>query len=95
MARFVNIEYSAQHAGIDRVTRGFAVLGQLNFVQAGLHALAAVGAPLRRTVTGWAEARKQRADDRKLWNLALNDARVMADLSRAMSQEAVEIKRYY
>jgi hypothetical protein len=29
-----------------------------------------------------------RREDEKLWNLALTDARIMADLSRAMSQDA-------
>lgn len=95
MARFVNIEYSAEHPGINRVTRGFGALRQLNFVHAGLHGLAVIGAPLRAAIARWAAARKQRAEDRKLWDLALTDARVMADLSRAMSQEAAQIQRYY
>ncbi len=95
MARFVNIDYSPEHPGITRVTRGFEALRQLNFVAAGLHALAVIGAPLHASVARWAAARKQRAEDRKLWDLALTDARVMADLSRAMSQEAVTFQRYY
>jgi hypothetical protein len=45
----------------------------------------------------WCEAHRQREEDRKLWNLALTDARVMADLSRAMSQDARSIagSRYF
>lgn len=95
MARFVNIEYSPEHPGINRVTRGLGALRQLNIVAAGLHGLALIGNPLRAAVGRWAAARKQRAEDRKLWDLALTDARVMADLSRAMSQEAVSFHRYY
>ena len=34
------------------------------------------------------------AADRKLWDLALTDARVMAALSRAMSREAADLGRY-
>ena len=44
----------------------------------------------------WNERRRQAAEDDKLWNLALTDARVMAELSRAMSSEAsVDLRKYY
>jgi hypothetical protein len=42
-----------------------------------------------------AAARKQRIADEKLWNIALTDARVMADLSRAMSRDALRDTRGY
>lgn len=95
MARFVNIEYPVEHGGITRVTRGLAVLGNLSITRAVLGALAVVGRPVTRTVATWAADRKQRREDEKLWNIALSDARVMADLSRAMSQEAARGARYY
>jgi len=95
MARFVNIDYPVQHGGVTRVTRGLEVLAGLNIVHAALHGLAVIGAPVHTMLAGWAAARKQRAEDRKLWDLALTDARVMADLSRAMSREAADIRRYY
>ena len=95
MARFINIDYPAQHGGVTRVSNGLAALGSLNVVHAALHGLAVLGAPVRTALARWSEARKQRAADRKLWDLALSDARVMADLSRAMSREAADIARYY
>ena len=96
MARFVHIDYPVQHGGVTRVTRGLEALRGFNFVRGGLHALAVIGAPVTRALATWAAARKQRADDDKLWNLALTDARIMADLSRAMSQDALrDVRGYY
>ena len=62
--------------------------------RAVLHGLSVLGSPLTRGYAALAAARKQRREDEKLWNLALTDARIMADLSRAMSQEAYDA-RYY
>ena len=63
-------------------------------------ALALFATPARRAVTqaraglqAWNAARKQAAEDEKLMELALSDARVMADLSRAMSQDALRHAR--
>lgn len=54
------------------------------------------GAAARKRLQAWSVARKQAAEDEKLWNVALSDARVMADLSRAMSAAAErDIKQYY
>jgi len=66
-------------------------------------ALALFATPITRAViavrTGvqrWVAARKRAADDEQLWQLALTDARVMADISRAMSSAATrDIKAYY
>ncbi|HXD38954.1 MAG TPA: hypothetical protein VN649_00195 [Ramlibacter sp.] len=53
-------------------------------------------AALRVGLRRWNAARKQAAEDAQLWQLALTDARVMADISRAMSADAVrDIKAYY
>ena len=95
MARFVNIEVPVQHGGITRVTNGLAVIGQLSITRAVLSGLAVVGAPVTRGLAAWSAARKQRREDEKLWNVALSDARVMADLSRAMSQDALRDSRGY
>ena len=101
MARFVHIEIPAQHAGVTRFSRGFAAIGSFSITIAALHALAVIGSPItraagatRNALAGWSAARKQRAADRKLWDIALSDARVMADLSRAMSREAADVGRY-
>jgi hypothetical protein len=95
MARFVHIEYPAQHGGVTRITRGFVALGQFNITRGVIAGLAVIGRPLTRAFAGWSTARKQRRDDEKLWNLALSDARIMADLSRAMSQDALRDSRGY
>ena len=63
-------------------------------------ALALFSAPLRRLairmrVAGAArrERSKTAAEDRKLWDLAMSDARVMADINRAMTISAREERR--
>jgi hypothetical protein len=105
MARFVNIDPRAQHDGLARVIRGLDAVRSLdlNINRGALRALSAIGAPVTRATAGvralykrWAAARLQRIQDEKLWNLALRDARIMADLSRAMGRDAAaETRRYY
>lgn len=44
----------------------------------------------------WGAARRAAEQDDKLWQLAMTDARVMADISRAMSSEALrDVRRYF
>jgi hypothetical protein len=43
---------------------------------------------LKVSVKRWFEVQKRAEQDRKLWDLALSDARVMADISRAMMVES-------
>ena len=102
MARFVHIEFSTEHGGVNRMARGFEALGSFSITVAALNALSLIGAPItgaagaiRSGFARWSADRKQRAADRKLWDIALSDARVMADLSRAMSRDAADIRRYY
>ncbi len=69
----------------------------------GFAALALFAAPARQAASGlrsglkaWAATRRQAEEDRKLWDLALTDARVMADLSRAMTKDALrDVRGYY
>jgi hypothetical protein len=96
MARFVHVHFPAQHGGVARVEHAIKTIGGFSATHAVLHGLAVLGSPLtalaarvRVGLASWREERKQREEDRKLWNLALTDARVMADLSRAMSQDAL------
>mgnify|MGYP001419289003 CR=1 FL=1 len=50
---------------------------------------------LREGAQAWREARRRAAEDEQTWNTALHDARIMADLSRAMNGIAVDdIRRY-
>lgn len=102
MARFVQAQYPVQHEGLGRVVRGLQVLGGFSITRAGLHGLAVLGSPLTRLAAkvsagfaSLAAARRQRREDDKLWNIALTDARVMADLSRAMSRDALRDTRGY
>lgn len=104
MARFIQADYPTEHAGITRFTRGFAAVRELDqtITHPVLATLAFIGAPIRRAgiklgagLAAWSAARKQRAEDDKLWAIALSDARVMADLSRAMSAEAARQTRAY
>lgn len=43
---------------------------------------------LRLGVRAWHRSRRKEAEDAHTWNTALQDARMMADLSRAMSERA-------
>jgi hypothetical protein len=88
---------------IDTWTEGhllaaWIVMWAVAFAALGLFAAPAKRAAvaLRAGMKRWAAARKQAAEDEQLWQLALTDARVMADISRAMSAGASrEIKAYY
>ena len=102
MAHTIHAEYSDHHEGIARVTRGVAALGGFSASRSLVAGLAAIGAPVARATAGvraaltrWAAEQKQRRQDDKLWSLALTDARIMADLSRAMSSAAERQRRYY
>lgn len=100
MARFIQAQFPTEHAGIARVTNGLAALRSFSATRAALAGLAVIGKPITARVgaafAGWQAARKQRNEDYKLWNLALQDARIMADLSRAMSRDAArDVRGYY
>jgi hypothetical protein len=103
MARFIQANLPTEHAGIVRVSRGLEALASFDFVHVLLAGLAALGAPftragarMRAAAQARALARRQRVADEKLWNIALSDARVMADLSRAMSRDAArDVRGYY
>jgi hypothetical protein len=62
-------------------------------------AIALLAAPARTLVRRFrqgAAARRQAGEDRAFWAAAVNDARVMADLSRAMSADAMrDVRAYY
>jgi hypothetical protein len=49
---------------------------------------------LRSVLRTWAVARRAAEQDEKLWQLALTDARIMADISRAMSSDARDVRHY-
>lgn len=63
-------------------TVGFAAIGLL--ASPLLH----VAKSLRSGLKTWNARRRQAEADQKLWSVALTDARVMADISRAMTSDA-------
>lgn len=69
---------------------GWIILWSVAF--AGLALLAGpirmAASSLNAGVKRWFEVQKRAEQDRKLWDLALSDARVMADISRAMMVES-------
>ena len=50
---------------------------------------------LRTGYQAWTESRHQAAEDQRTWEAALQDARIMADLGRAMSAAATQDLRKY
>ncbi|MBI2768989.1 MAG: hypothetical protein HYX47_05175 [Burkholderiales bacterium] len=80
---------------IDTWTEGHLLAAWIVMWAVGFAALALLASPartagqrIRGQLNTWAAERKQDAADEQLWNVALTDARVMADISRAMSAGA-------
>ena len=85
MTSFVQPSFSFQHAGVDRAEAAAFVVAPLRRLTA--RALAALQA--------WRLSIDHASEDHKLWELALSDARVMADISRAMKQGAPNKVAFY
>jgi hypothetical protein len=87
MTSFAYTHHPLQHPGVVRAERGIGGVATL------AHRAAAA---LDRGLRGWLAARRQAAEDAQYWEAALNDARIMADISRAMSASAArDIRAYY
>ena len=87
---------------IDTWTEGHLMLAWISLWTIGFAAIALVAAPARSAVARvrlqlrqWAVARRAAELDEVLWRVALTDARVMADISRAMSSDAARAVRAY
>ena len=89
---------------IDTWTDGHLLAAWIVMWTVAFGVLAVFAAPLGRVSAGvWllakriAAKRRQAAEDEKLWRAALDDSRVMADISRAMSAAARvrNLKTYY
>ena len=86
---------------IETWTEGHLMLAWISLWTIGFAAIALVAAPARNAVNRIrlqlrqrAVARRAAEQDSRLWGLALTDARVMADSSRAMSsQAAADLRR--
>lgn len=82
---------------VDTWTEGHLLAAWIVLWLVAFAALGLMANPARRATAALrigykrlALARRQAAQDRELWNLALTDSRVMADISRAMNAEAGE-----
>lgn len=89
---------------VDTWTDGHLLAAWMVMWTVAFAALALFGAPIRRVSSGlqlWFKRqnlkRRQAAEDAKLWRMAQQDSRMMADLSRAMSAAGVvrNLKTYY
>jgi hypothetical protein len=88
---------------IDTWSEGHLMLAWIALWTIGFAALALAAGPvrsavnrLRVTMGQWSATRRAAAQDEALWAVALTDARVMADISRAMSQDASrDVRGYY
>jgi hypothetical protein len=76
-------------------TDGHLMVGWVALWTVTFAAIALLAKPLRQTVyglrearTAWSARRDQAIADDRLWGIALADARVMADISRAMTADA-------
>ena len=79
---------------IDTWSQGHLMVAWIALWTIGFAALALAAGPVRSfvsktslTMRHWAAAHRALAQDEALWQVALTDARVMADISRAMSQD--------
>ena len=80
---------------VDTWSDGHLLAGWVVLWTVAFAALAFLAGPIRMAVSSmslgfknWMQAQKRAEQDRKLWELALTDARVMADISRAMTADA-------
>jgi hypothetical protein len=87
---------------VDTWTEGHLLAAWIVMWAVAFAALALLAAPAKRAAAvlragyqRWSAQRRAAAADEQLWNLALTDARVMADISRAMSADALrDVKAY-
>jgi hypothetical protein len=88
---------------VDTWTEGHLLAAWIVMWAVAFAALALLATPLRtgarsmrRSYASWRARAIQRAHDEEFWRAALLDARIMADISRAMSQAAMrDVKAYY
>ena len=88
---------------VDTWTEGHLLAAWIVLWTVAFAAIALFATPARRLAValraGWksaAAARRRAAEDRRFWDVALTDARVMADLSRAMAVDAPrDLRAYY
>jgi hypothetical protein len=88
---------------IDTWTEGHLLAAWIAMWVVAFAALALLAAPARRATAAlraayreWRAHRLQARHDEQFWQAALSDARIMADISRAMSAAALrDVRSYY
>ena len=103
LAAFVSTLMVITNQVVETWTEGHLLAAWIVMWTVAFAAIALLAWPAKRAAAGlrglfrsWRAARRQAAQDEQLWNLALSDARVMADISRAMSAAAlIRLKTYY
>jgi hypothetical protein len=87
MARVVPFHHSLTQPGVARLPRARTPVGRVTAIGALVSVLSvlgsvvvAAGRHLELSFVAWAQARQRREEDRKLWAMALQDPRLMADL---------------
>ena len=95
LAAIVSALLVAANEVIDTWSEGHLMVGWIALWTIGFAALALAAGPVRNAVNQsraklrqFAAERRAAAQDEALWAVALTDARVMADISRAMAQDA-------
>jgi len=78
---------------IDTYTDGHLMAAWMFLWVVAFSTMALLAAPIRKSVTGfkpalrsWIIARREKENDEKMWEVALQDPRVMAEIQRAVSQ---------
>jgi uncharacterized membrane protein YhiD involved in acid resistance len=84
------------------LSRARSAIGQGTAIGALLFVLALIGSPvfcvmnaLRLRVARAIETHRQREEDRKVWQLALTDRRVMSDLVALRQQSPIAASEYF
>jgi hypothetical protein len=87
MARVVPFHHSLSQQAVARQSRARPSVGRVTAVGALMSLLSFVGSlavsagrEMEFTFVAWAQARREREEDRKLWALAQSDSRLMAEL---------------
>ena len=102
LAAVVSALLVVAHQVIDTWSEGhllaaWMVLWLVAFAALALFAVPArrAGVALRGAAKAWAERRRRAADDQRIWQVALQDPRVMAELNHAMGIDTVSNLRRF
>jgi hypothetical protein len=88
------VVFAALFGSVENLSNGFLLSAWMVLWAIAFAGVALLYAPVRRTLKmvhygyrAWVHSRQQAAADERIWNAALQDARLMADLARAMDRQ--------